>query len=307
MSNSDLEPKTAPVKDLKLVEELRNFQEIVEVLKPSPGAVPKLPGIDISSASLPLEGTVGGDHIIFIDFKRRYDLPRRIEAALQEGSEEVADRLRECRHRAGILLADVSGHRMTDSLIAAMLHQAFLVGTYYELDRFGEITTKLFEHINQRFFATTRINKYLTMLYGEIWEWGRFRFMSAGHPRPMVFSREYGRFVNITEDRLVSYPPVGMFPSDAGLSERVEAGRLRNKQTYTVNEITLLSSGDILLLYTDGLSEHADGEYFPAAVERTLATIRDQSAASICEHLKQDLLTAAPATDDITFVVIKRI
>ena len=290
----------------RLADELENFQEIAGVLKPSSGAIPKLEGVDIAAVSLPLQGTAGGDHIIFIDFNRRYDLARRIEAALQEGSEEVANRLRECRHRAGILLADVSGHRVTDALIAAMLHQAFLVGAYYELDRFGEITTKLFEHINQRFFATTRINKYLTMLYGEIWEQGRFRFISAGHPRPMVFSQEYGRFVDISEDRLVAYPPVGMFPSDAGLSERVEAGRLGFKQPYTVNEIDLLASGDILLLYTDGLSEHAGGRYFPVAVEATLARVRDQPAEVICERLKQEVLAFEAAADDISFVVIKK-
>ena len=296
MSTADLTTMAAPAKELQFADELANFQEIAA----------NLAGIDISAVSLPLQGTAGGDHIIFIDFNRRYDLPERIEVALREGSEGVADRLRECRHRAGILLADVSGHRVTDALIAAMLHQAFLVGAYYELDRFGEITTKLFEHINQRFFATTKINKYLTMLYGEIWEQGRFRFISAGHPRPMVFSREFGKFVDISEDRLVSYPPVGMFPSDAGLSERVEAGRLEYKQPYTVNEIDLLASGDILLLYTDGLSEHAGGEYFPAAVEQTLARVRDQSASIICEKMKQDVLGFAPATDDISFVVIKK-
>ncbi len=306
MSPKDLLTTTAPVADSKLADELENFQEIAGVLKPSPGAIPKLPGIDISGLSLPLQEAAGGDHIIFIDFNRRYDLPRRIEAARLEGRDEVADRLRECEQRAGILLADVSGHRVTDALIAAMLHQAFLVGAYYELDRFGEITTKLFEHINQRFFRTTRINKYLTMVYGEISERGRFRFISAGHPRPMVFSREYGRFVDICEERLVSYPPVGMFPSDAGLSERVEAGRLGTKQPYTVNEIDLLASGDILLLYTDGLSEHGDGAYFPAAVETALARIQDQSAAVICEQLERDVLAFAPATDDISFVVIKK-
>jgi serine phosphatase RsbU (regulator of sigma subunit) len=97
-----------------------------------------------------------------------------------------------------------------------------------------------------------------------------------------------------------------MFPSDAGLSERVEAGRLESKKPYTVNEIDLLSSGDILLLYTDGLSEHDGGAYFPAEVEKTLRKVRDQSAAGICDQLKRSITDAVPATDDITFVVIKR-
>lgn len=292
---------------LTLADELKNFQEIAQVLKPSPGAIPQLPGVDIGGLSLPLREVVGGDHIIFIDFNRRYDLRRRIELARAEGRYDVADRLQECRRRAGILLADVSGHRVTDALIAAMLHQAFLVGVYYELDRFGEITTKLFEQINQRFYQSTGINKYLTMIYGEISDQGRFRFISAGHPRPMVFSREYARFVDISRDRLVSYPPVGMFASDTGLSEKVDAGGLGYKPPYTVNEIDLLASGDILLLCTDGLTEHGEGRYFPAVVERTLVAVQDQDAASICEHLQRDFLAFAPATDDLSLVVIKRI
>lgn len=300
-STSTRDPEEASHAD-----ELRNFQEIARVLKPSPGAIPGLAGVDIGAVSLPLRGAAGGDHIIFIDFNRRYDLPHRIELARSGGRDGIAHRLRDCQHRAGILLADVSGHRMTDALIAAMLHQAFLVGVSYELDQFGEITTKLFEHINQRFFQTTQINKYLTMLYGEISDQGRFRFISAGHPRPMVFSREYARFVAISEDRLVSYPPVGMFASDSGLSERVEVGRLGYKRPYTINEIDLLASGDLLLLYTDGLSEHAGGEYFPSVLTNTLVRIQDRSAAHICEELKQDLLAFAPATDDISLVVIKK-
>ena len=90
----------------RLADELENFQEIAGVLKPSSGAIPKLEGVDIAAVSLPLQGTAGGDHIIFIDFNRRYDLARRIEAALQEGSEEVANRLRECRHLSLIHISE---------------------------------------------------------------------------------------------------------------------------------------------------------------------------------------------------------
>lgn len=288
------------------LDELQNFQEIATTLKPSPGEVPLLAGVDIGGISLPLKELVGGDHIIYIDFNRRYDLVRRIRDAEAEDRQEVAERLEECRHRAGILMADVSGHRITDALIAAMMHQAFLLGVYYELDRFGEITTKLFEHINQRFYRTTSVRKYLTMLYGEISDEGRFRFISAGHPRPMVFSREFGQFVEISEKRLVSYPPVGMFPSNSAVDEQVGPGTLGYKKPYTVNEIDLLAEGDILLLYTDGLSEHAAGEYFPSILEGRLTEIQDRPAIEICEILKRDIVAHAPVGDDVSFVVVKK-
>lgn len=287
-------------------DELDNFREIAAVLRPSPGGIPLLEGVDIYGLSIPLQQDTGGDHILYIDFNQRFDMSRRIAEAEAEGQPEVAERLSECRHRAGILLADVSGHKATDALIAAMMHQAFLTGVYYELDRYGEITTKLFEHLNQRFYRTTNVNKYLTMIYGEISDEGKFRFISAGHPRPMVFSREFGEFVEISEDRLVSYPPVGMFPSK-DLNERVEPGKLGYKKPYTVNEIDLLASGDLLFLYTDGLSEHGGGEYFPKAVEGRLSELGDESAEAVCELLRDDLVKFAPPQDDISFVVIKKI
>lgn len=290
-----------------LLDELRNFQEIATTLKPSPGETPTLKGVEIGGVSTPLKELVGGDHVVYIDFNRRYDLSRRIREAEEKGRLEVAEKLRLCRTRAGILLADVSGHRITDALIAAMLHQAFLLGVYYELDRFGEITTKLFEHINQRFYRTTSVRKYLTMLYGEISEEGRFRFISAGHPRPMVYSREFGQFVEISDRRMVSYPPVGMFPSNTAVDEQVGPGTLGYKKPYTVNEIDLLAEGDILILYTDGLSEHSAGQYFPTILERRLAEIQDRPATEICEILAQDVVAHAPVEDDVSFVVVKKI
>ncbi|MEJ2086290.1 MAG: SpoIIE family protein phosphatase, partial [Acidobacteriota bacterium] len=207
-----------------LAEELENFQEIAKALKPSSGNVPSLRGIDICGTSIPLNGVIGGDHTIYLDFAKRFDMKRRIREATKAGQAEVAANLINVTHRAGILLADVAGHRVTDALIAAMLHQAFLLGVYYELDRFGEITTKLFEHINQRFFTSTNINRYLTMIYGEISDEGRFRFISAGHPPPMVFSREFSCFVHISEELMTTYPPVGIFASHGEPDEEVDPG-----------------------------------------------------------------------------------
>ena len=57
-----------------LSDELENFAEIMKVLKPAPGERPKLRGVDIDSVSLPLNGVLGGDHVVYVDFNKRYDL-----------------------------------------------------------------------------------------------------------------------------------------------------------------------------------------------------------------------------------------
>lgn len=290
-----------------LVDELQNFQDIARFLNPSPGELPRLPGVEISGLSMPLREVIGGDHILYIDFKRRYDLKARIAEAEAGGRDEVVKQLRRLEKRAGILVADVSGHRMTDALIAAMLHQAFLLGAYYELDTFGEITTRLFEHINTRFYQTTAFNKYFTMIYGEISAGGKFRFVSAGHHPPVVFSREFGRFMKISADRLVSFPPVGMLASSADPDDRVHPSLYAYKKRYEVNEINLLAVGDILLLCSDGLTEHGNGRYFPERIERLLAESRDDSAERICERIREDLQAFAAPADDISVVVIRKV
>ena len=137
----------------------------------------------------PLNGRLGGDHIVFVDFNRRYNLDRRIETAIQNGRGDLAQRLDECRSRIGILLADSAGHDTTDALLTAMLHQAFLTGVLYELETEGHVTPKLFEVLNTRFANSSSVNKFITMIYGEISNDGAFRFISAGHPASSLFGR----------------------------------------------------------------------------------------------------------------------
>jgi len=289
-----------------LSDELQNFQEIARYLNPSPGEIPRLRGVDIAGLSMPLRQVIGGDHIVYIDFNRRYDIARRLAEAEKEGREEKVRKLKRQEHRAGILVADVSGHRMTDALLGAMLHQAFLLGINYELDMAGEVTTRLFEHLNTRFYRTTATNKYFTMIYGEISDRGNFRFLSAGHQPPAVFSREFGKLMSISPDRLVSFPPVGMLPTSDDRGERVEPGLDRYKKRYEVNEINLLNVGDVLLLHTDGLTEHDDGRYFPDRLERLLVACRDDNSEEVCRRLREDLLACAEPQDDISAVVIRK-
>ena len=289
-----------------LADELENFSEIMKVLKPSPGERPRLLGVDIDAVSMPLNGTIGGDHLIYLDFEKRYDLDRLIANARAAGQKDVASQLAENRHRAGILLADVAGHRVTDALVAAMLHQAFLLGSYYELEMFGQITTRLFEHIKTRFYESTNIKKLVALLYGEITDRGRFRYLSAGHTLPLVFSREFGRMMPLGAERTVSETLIGIFPAADGIGDGDALGSLRPRTDRVINEIELLGSGDILLLATDGLTEHVEGRFVAEELERCLDRAKARPATDICASLKESVLSFGPPTDDITFVVIKR-
>src|ERR1700694_19132 len=86
----------------QLTGELDNFEAIAKYLLPVAGEVPRLHGIDVWGGTLPLTGVVGGDHIIYIDFKQRFDLEARIRQATAKGRLEVVENLTRCQHTAGI-------------------------------------------------------------------------------------------------------------------------------------------------------------------------------------------------------------
>jgi serine phosphatase RsbU (regulator of sigma subunit) len=187
----------------KLDRELRiGAEHLALSLIPEAGAIPRITNVDIHGMTLPLNGAAGGDLISFVNFRERYDLDARIGRATARGEEKTAQRLQRLKRKGGILVADVAGHEFADAIRALILHQTFYLGTLYELDLYGEITTRLIEQINMRFFKSRTLRKlaadmdsasFITLIYGEISHSGRFRFVSAGHPPPLVFSRAFDR------------------------------------------------------------------------------------------------------------------
>jgi serine phosphatase RsbU (regulator of sigma subunit) len=294
----------------RLQRELDHFTGMAAELLPRPGELPRLQSIDVYGGSMALNGEVGGDHIIYVDFKQRFDLRARIARAEAEGRPDIADNLRRCQRTAGIALVDVSGHRVTDALLAAMFHQAFLVGAAYELDASGQITRHLFENLNTRFHQSSGANKFISLLYGEISDDSTFRFLSAGHPFPSVFSNRHDRFMEVSPELCRSFPPLGIQPLfDTSDRQVLGTSVLGFKDRYQTTEWTLMGAGDILLLHTDGLTEHqsATESYVPAQLEKVVRRVKHRPARDISEAVKDDLLRFAPPTDDISLVVVKKL
>ncbi|MGE5342347.1 MAG: PP2C family protein-serine/threonine phosphatase [Candidatus Omnitrophota bacterium] len=295
---------------LFLLKEIENFQDIIKYIKPSSGEIPHLNGIDMFGGVIPYNTLVGGDHIIYVDFNQRYDLDRRIAHAEKRGLSEVVEKLKLNKRRAGVLVADVSGHKITDAMLSAMLHQAFLIGVQYELKQHGEVTAGLFESLNTRFYNSSSFSKFITLIYGEIWDNGNFRFLNAGHPMPVVFSYKLNKLIKICRDQVIHYPPMGMLPSDADLDSRRNFSRLGYKKKYNVNDIELMGMNDILILYTDGLMDHyneSEEFYFPDRLESILREAKTGTAREIYSRVKEDILKFAKPSDDVALVIIKRV
>jgi serine phosphatase RsbU (regulator of sigma subunit) len=291
-----------------LTGELANFEEIARNLIPQPGERPRLNGLDVYGGTLPLNGVVGGDHLIYLDFKQRFDLESRIQQAVSDGRLDVVEHLKRCQKTAGIALLDVSGHRVTDAFLAAMLHQAFLLGAIYELDMAGQVTRRLFENLNARFYQSSSEHKFISMIYGEISENAQFRFLSAAQPFPVVFSKEHDRFMEVSADLCVSFPPLGMLPSLDVTDRQRTSSPLGFKDHYQMNEWVIMCEGDIFLLHTDGLAEHSSNgeDYFPHHLERKVREVKHRSAADIFHAVTSDMRAFGEPSDDISLVVIKR-
>ncbi len=293
----------------QITDELKNFERIARAIKPKPGSIPELDGIDVHGEIVPLNGVVGGDHLIYMDFKKRYDLDARIRRARERGRNEVVPHLERCKNLAGIALIDVSGHQSTDSMLAGMVHQAFLMGALYELDTFGEITRKLFENLNTRLYRSSLVSKFVTVLYGEISAAATFRFLSAAHPPPTIFSAELDSFVEISPELVTTFPPLGTIPSEHDIDRTRTKSVVGFKDRYELNEWKLMGSGDIMLLMSDGVTEHARGDesYFPERLEKTVRASKALSAKQIVDAIKADIYEFADPADDITLVAIKRV
>ena len=185
-----------------------------------------------------------------------------------------------------VVVADVSGKGMGASILATLVQAAFQVwaGEYFPPDR-------LCSRLNDLVFRRTSPEKFITFflaLYDH--ESGSVVFTNAGH-NPGILVRAGGR----TELLGAHGPPLGLFP-----------GKTYGSGTFT------LETGDLLALYTDGVTEatNPDDEEFgtPRLVE-TLVRARGGSVAEIEAELGAVLLAftaGTPFGDDRTFVLLKR-
>jgi serine phosphatase RsbU (regulator of sigma subunit) len=168
-----------------------------------------------------------------------------------------------------------------------------------ELDRYGKTTPELFENINLRLALSITARNALgisekenareiaTMLYGEVRPGGLFRFVNFGHPPPLVFSAEYGRFMKIDESCMVQFLALGLqIPTDHPDRKKYYSmnSRQRDCNCSDIAEITLMSAGDILVLYTDGVYDGSDKQ-IRELLEMVLREHHRRSAREICNAL----------------------
>jgi serine phosphatase RsbU (regulator of sigma subunit) len=265
--------------------------------------------------------------------KSRPSYKPEMESAYREArsSEQVrvSEDLRELYTTAGVLLVDAQGHGIIAAKIASTVHDTFHALMLAELDYRGKTTPELFERINLRLAQSVTARNALgrsekenaqeiaTMLYGEVRPYGHFRFVNFGHPPPLVFSAEYRKFMEVHEKRMVQFLPLGLhIPEDDPDRNRYRSLDSREADVNSSNEteLTLLSPGDIFLLYTDGVYDGSDKEE-RQKLEDVMREQYRRSAKEICnalmeyavkrdDHLRQ--IGEQDRIDDKTVFIIKR-
>lgn len=271
------------------------------------------------------------DHVEWLRSRPDYRSEMEAEYRAARSSEQVriAEALYDLNSTAGVLLVDAQGHGIIAAKIASTVHDTFHALMLSELDQHGTTTPELFENINLRLAHSVTARNALgigerenareiaTMLYGEVHPYGYFRFVNFGHPPPLVFSAEYRKFVELDKDRMVQFLPLGLqIPADHPDRKRYFSMQFRPRPANSsdVAEITLMSPGDILFLYTDGVYDGSDNEE-RQHLETVMLEHYEKSARDICnallehatkddDHLRQ--IGEEVQIDDKTVFIIKR-
>ncbi len=271
------------------------------------------------------------DHVEWLKSKPNYTPEMETDYRKAKSSEQVrvAEDLHALYAMAGVLLVDAQGHGIISAKIASTVHDTFHALMLSELDRRGRTTPGLFEKINLRLAQSVTARNALgrtekenareiaTMLYGEIHPQGYFRFVNFGHPPPLVFSAEYLKFMKFPGDQIVQFLALGLqIPEDDPDRNKYFSMQPRNRMLNAsdVAELTLMSPGDILVLYTDGVYDGSD-EQEKRQLEDVMRQHYRQSAKDLCNALleyavKQDDVHRrngeGDLIDDKTVFIIKR-
>jgi sigma-B regulation protein RsbU (phosphoserine phosphatase) len=186
----------------------------------------------------------------------------------------------------GLVMADVSGHGVSAGMFMSSLQTAF-----HTLVPESDSPVDVLERINRLYIHNINFTTFVTIFFGKYDPSTRtLSYANAGHNSAYLY--------RVATDQEIWLRPTG--PA-IGLTEGFTIRR----------EDIRLEPGDILLLYTDGITEATDNQDAFWGEDR-LAEIIRQNADSSAERLIQKILTALtnhtggnPLADDVTLMISK--
>jgi len=187
--------------------------------------------------------------------------------------------------RTGIVIADASGKGVPAALLIARM-QAIIQSEA----RFGKTVNDIMTVVNQFISRSTSPDRFATCFYGELDERTmKLHYCNAGHNYPLLI-RSDGKIHQLDVGGLL----LGAFPNASYQCGAIE-----------------IAPGDLLVMYTDGLSEMMDAdeqEFGEKRITDHATLFRNQPVEAICAKLvssAKQFGVGPNEMDDMTLVVIK--
>jgi len=184
-----------------------------------------------------------------------------------------------------VVIADAAGH----GLPAALQVRDVFTGLRMALSREYKLSRTV-RRLNKIIHHSRLATKFVSLVLVEFDLKGTVLYCNAGHPRPILMHAD-GSIARLDQGG----PILGPIP----------------KASYSIG-IQCIGPADLLVLYTDGVTEAAadnDEEYGPERLIHTVRMARHRDPAAIVDRVFTDVAEFSqrtPPEDDQTVVVIKR-
>ena len=198
--------------------------------------------------------------------------------------------------RLGVVVADVSGKGIPASLLMAICRTHFRQIASRHASPAAVLT-----ELNRTLLADIQGGLYVTMLYGVIdvaqneVTWAR-----AGHELPLFARHDRASATQRTDFVGSEGMPLGLVPHEI-FAEVI------------ADSTEPFAPGDVLVLYSDGLTEapnEADTEFSGARLADAVRTLHTHSARAVNDGIMESLrhfTGETPPRDDFTLVTVKRV
>ena len=242
----------------------------------------RLEGIILQSREIQLSLLPDGD--VAYD---GYDIAGRSQPAELVGG-DVYDFIRINPTILGIAIGDATGHGLPAALQARDVVMGLRMGISED-----QKMVKVFEKLNRVINASRLTSRYVSLFYGELEPGGHFIYTNAGHNPPFYYRRKKDRFYPMSEGGMVLGPT-----SDASYRR----GFFR------------MEEGDVIVMYTDGITEAMNEAEEEFGEERVKAFVRENLDVMDAKQMVDGLLErvakyadAGRYIDDRTVVIIRRL
>jgi serine phosphatase RsbU (regulator of sigma subunit) len=184
-----------------------------------------------------------------------------------------------------IVVADVAGKGVPAALLMSATAAAMRFGVGHDRNMLEQV-----QRLNTGILLASDDERYVTLVIAEIDTRSRMiRYVNCGHNPALLFRASTGALTRLNS----SCPPLGLSPQE--ICDLVSAD---------------LSTGDVLVFYTDGVTEAENRLTEEFGMERLSATVRSGFSLS-AEDLMSSIYNAAADfcgdnfNDDVTILVVK--